>query len=548
MRSRKDSLLNTIVSNKGKNEDIQPQVLELLSLPYELDIREYTRVIQSCNSLSLASVVMQEVRRRGLVPDVMMYNVFLKKCEESRDKDKAFEVYHTMIEENAVPDRHTMSILIRSCLAVDLPSEAESLLKQMVLRGIDLNSYVFNVVIDYYARKALPLEAFRMRENMASYSIKPDEYTISSLMAACYPVAPSKSYLQQLFDDLVNGPLPARAVCTNALFSGIAKAPHLENHYKLKVAVDFHTELSRRDYVVGQHAYTSLMSCCAKVGDVEQAKRFLNWMQKGHVEPNQYILTAFIATCSKAKDYRSALTMFDYMRSCPQTEKDCKRPNRYTYEALILAAGNAGRLEDAFVIFEDMVEDGFAPDASSYAKLVLACGICGNLIRGQQCIDEVNYQKIPKTSFFYHSMIDLYSRCGQLGRAVEVLNEVRASRTIETSHYHYEPIVKLLAERGQWEDVDAFLDAWGDVSYSTYLYLITDCYKRGLWERVVRYDQMMEAAGQRPYTSLVPLIEESKKKVADIRSGKLDANSGHVNWSELDFDLDFDFDANATLF
>ena len=129
-----------------------------------------------------------------------------------------------------------------------------------------------------------------------------------------------------------------------------------------------------------------------------------------------------------------------------------------------------------------------------------------------------------------------------------MLNEVRASRTIETSHYHYEPIVKLLAERGQWEDVDAFLDAWGDVSYSTYLYLITDCYKRGLWERVVRYDQMMEAAGQRPYTSLVPLIEESKKKVADIRSGKLDANSGHVNWSELDFDLDFDFDANATLF
>ena len=71
-----------------------------------------------------------------------------------------------MVEENVMPDRHTMSILIRSCLAADVPSEAEGLLKKMISHGIDLNSYVFNIVIDYYARKALPLEAFRMRQNM----------------------------------------------------------------------------------------------------------------------------------------------------------------------------------------------------------------------------------------------------------------------------------------------------------------------------------------------------------------------------------------------
>ena len=102
-------------------------MLELLSLPYELDIRDYTKVIQSCNSLQLSSLVMQEVKRRGLNPDVMMFNVYLKKCEEFKNKNKAFDVYRTMIEENIMPDRHTMSILIRSCLAADVPSEAESI-------------------------------------------------------------------------------------------------------------------------------------------------------------------------------------------------------------------------------------------------------------------------------------------------------------------------------------------------------------------------------------------------------------------------------------
>ena len=366
-------------------------------------------------------------------------------------------------------------------------------------------------------------------------------------MAACYPVAPSKLYLQQLLQDLVQGPLPARAVCTNALFSGIAKAPHLENHTKLRIAVDFHSELERRSYTVGQHAYTSLMSCCAKVGDVAQARRFLGSMQRGGVEPNRYILTAFIAACSKAKDYRSALTMFDYMRSCPDapTDAESKRPNRYTYEALVLAAGNAGELADAFAIFQDMVEDGFEPDASSYAKLVLACGICGNLQRGQHVIDVVEQTKLPKTSFFYHSMIDLYSRCGQLDRAVAVLDSVRNSRDVQVSHYHYEPIVKLLAERAAWGEVDAFLKEWGDVSYSTYLFLITDCYKRGLWDRVLMYKERMEDAGHRPYASLLPLIEDAEKRVEDEKSGK---KTELLQWSDLDFDLDFDMDSNDFIF
>ena len=546
LRSKKESLLSSIIAGKGKSEDLQAKVLELLSLPYELDIRDYTKVIQSCNSLQLSSLVMQEVKRRGLNPDFMMFNVYLKKFEEFKNKTKAFDVYRTMIEENIMPDRHTMSILIRSCLAADVPSEAESLLKKMISHGIDLNSYVFNIVIDYYARKALPLEAFRMRQNMEQYSISPDEYTISSLMAACYPIAPSKTYLQMLLTDLTKGPLPARAVCTNALFSGIAKAPHLENHYKLKIAVDFHSELSHRSYVVGQHAYTSLMSCCAKIGDVEQAKRFLKCMQHDGVEANQYILTAFIATCSKAKNYEDALTMFDYMRSCPDTDHDCKRPNRYTYEALILAAGNAGCLDDAFEIFSDMVEDHYQPDASSYAKLILACGLCGDLERGEMCIEHFKQCGLQKTSFFYHSMIDLYSRCGQLEKAVAILNEVRASENVDASHYHYEPIVKLLAERNQWDDVEGFLAAWGDVSYSTYLFLIMDCYKRGLYEKVVDFENRMEMAGQRPYSSLLPLVEDAKKKV---ENGTKDACEGHhMNWSDMNFELDFDLDVNDSLF
>ena len=58
---------------------------------------------------------------------------------------------------------------------------------------------------------------------------------------------------------------------------------------------------------------------------------------------------------------------------------------------------------------------------------------------------------------------------------------------------------------------------------------------------MVKYDQMMEAAGQRPYSSLVPLVEDAKKK--------MEMNSEpHLNWSDMDFNLDFDLDINNSLF
>lgn len=233
--------------------------------------------------------------------------------------------------------------------------------------------------------------------------------------------------------------------------------------------------------------------------------------------------------------------MFDYMRSCPATDRNCKRPNRYTYEALILAAGNAGKLDDAFAIFSDMVEDGFAPDASSFTKLVLACGLCHDLVRGQQCVDSVLAQNIPKTSFFYHSMIDLYSRCGQLDRAVAG------------------------AERGASLRLGAALP----------LSLRTDCEATGGARAVGRRGRVLEGVGRRELLD-VPVSDYGLLQAVSVGQGgalrRDDGGGGaaavlvagatrggreeevktseeqHVNWSDMDFNLDFDLDANASLF
>ena len=543
LRKTKDDILRTMSSISKSGGNIEDQIQLLLSLPYELDIRDYTKAIQSCNSVRLSSLLMKELHNRGLTPDLLLYNVYLKKCEDFKAKEEAFVGYRQLLADHIMPDKHTIIVLIRCCLQSNSPEEAEHVLDDAFSRNVEVNSYMFNLLIDYFARRNQPGEAFRLRIKMNSSGISPDEYTVSSLMAACCPQLPSHADLAVLLEDVKSAPLPARSVCVSALFSGIAKATHLENHLKLRIILSFFDALRSRGYILGQHAYTSLMACCAKLGVLDQAKAFLDDMRMCSIEPNLYILTAFISTCSRAKDYETALHVFNYMRSCPDTQ--CQ-PNKFTYEAMLIAAGNAGSLRDALSIYHDMIDEGIVPDTSTYARMMIVCGLCQDLTMGLQFVDLFAQKHLPRTSFFYHAYIDLYSRCGQLEKAVAILNEVRASTTVDTSHYHYEPIVKLLAERNQWDDVERFLAAWGDVSYSTYLYLIMDCYKRGLYEKVIDFENRMEKAGQRPYSSLVPLIEDAKKMVTN---GTKDACEGHhMNWSDMNFELDFDLDVNDSLF
>ena len=548
LKKTKDDILRTMASISKAGGNIEEQVEMLLALPYELDICDYTKAIQSCNDVHLLSLLMYELHNRGLVPDLLLFNVYLKKCEDLEEKEEAFHTYSTLLSDGVVPDKHTMILLIRCCLQSHSPAEAESVLLDAFGRHVEVNSYMYNLLIDYYARRSQPSDAFRLRVQMSYHGIAPDEYTISSLMAACCPQLPSRSHLLILLEDVKTSPLPARSVCASALFSGIAKAPNIENHQKLRIITLFYDALRSRGYVLGQHAYTSLMACCAKLGDVAQAKQFIRDMKASGVEPNQYTLTAFISTCSKGKDYPAALAAFNFMRRASDacggyamgggyssatgggyatggaprannasgkgagTENKTK-PNKYTYEAMLVAAGNADRFADAMQIYADMLEEGIRPDASTYARLIIVCGLCQQLQQGVRFVEAFSLTGLPRTSFFYHALIDLYARCHQFARAYAVLNEVRRSPTIEATHHHYEPLIRVLVETRRWEGVDALLAQWAEVSYTTLQFLILNSHKQGDWARVVRYAAMMRQNGQKPYAALVAIIDHAGQQV-----------------------------------
>ena len=93
LKKTKDDILRTMASISKAGGNIEEQVEMLLALPYELDICDYTKAIQSCNDIHLLSLLMYELHNRGLVPDLLLFNVYLKKCEDLEEKEEAYQ-YH----------------------------------------------------------------------------------------------------------------------------------------------------------------------------------------------------------------------------------------------------------------------------------------------------------------------------------------------------------------------------------------------------------------------------------------------------------------------
>ena len=64
IKRQKDDILRVLNPKKCRADDVQDKIVQLLRLPLELDIREYTKALSCCNSLELSDYVMEQARYR----------------------------------------------------------------------------------------------------------------------------------------------------------------------------------------------------------------------------------------------------------------------------------------------------------------------------------------------------------------------------------------------------------------------------------------------------------------------------------------------------
>ncbi|KAK2999272.1 hypothetical protein RJ639_023467 [Escallonia herrerae] len=110
--------------------------------------------------------MLDEMRERGIEPDVQLYNSIISWNCKLGNMKRAFALFDELPERGVVPNVHTYGALIYCVCKAGNMDAAEILHNEMQRKGIEVNLVILNTLMDGYCKNGMIDEAWRLQSNM----------------------------------------------------------------------------------------------------------------------------------------------------------------------------------------------------------------------------------------------------------------------------------------------------------------------------------------------------------------------------------------------
>ncbi|KAL6339488.1 hypothetical protein AAG906_033027 [Vitis piasezkii] len=168
-------------------------------------------------------------------------------------------------------------------------------------------------------------------------------------------------------------------------------------------------------FVLGGIDYRTVVNALCKNGFVQAAEMFCCKVLRLGFGLDTHVCTSLVLANCRRDDLGEAFRVFEKMSK----EESC-RPNSVTYSILIHGLCEAGRLEEAFQLKQEMVEKGCQPSTRTYTVLIKAKCDIGMTDKAMNMLDEMATKACVPNVHTYTILIDRLCREGK----IEVANGV----------------------------------------------------------------------------------------------------------------------------
>ncbi|XP_058766904.1 pentatricopeptide repeat-containing protein At2g22070-like [Vicia villosa] len=429
----------------------------------------FTNVLASCvatGTLDIGKKVHSFIVKLGLTGVVPVANSLLNMYAKSGDSLMAKVVFDRM----RLRDKSTWNIMISMHMQSGRLDTALALFDQMIDRDI----VSWNSIIAGYCHQGHDSKALETFSDMfRSSSLKPDKFTLGSVLSACANLA-SLKLGKQIHAYIVRAEIDISGALGNALMSMYAKSGAVEiartivelrgtsslnviaftsllNGYvkigDVNPAREIFDSLKCRDVI----AWTAMIVGYAKNGLLNDALELFRLMITDGTRPNSYTLAAVLsvfsslasldhgkqlhATAIRLEEVSSVsvgnalITM--YSRSgCIQDARKvfnqiCTERDTLTWTSMIIALAQHGLGNEAIELFEEMLKSNLKPDHITYVGVLSACTHVGLVEQGKRCFNLMkNVHHIEPTPSHYACMIDLFGRAGLMEDAYNFIQSM----------------------------------------------------------------------------------------------------------------------------
>lgn len=302
----------------------------------------------------------------------------------------------------------------------------------------------WNTVIAGNAQNGMYKEAFRNIKEMGNANVKPDAFTLSSVLpifAEYVDVLKGKEIhgyaIRHGFDeDVYIGSslidmyanctrvedsfslfwlLPCRdAVSWNSIIAGCVQNGQFDEGLKL-----FREMLMAKIKPMAV-SFSSIMPACAHLTTLHLGKQLHGCIVRGGFDENMFIASSLVDMYGKCGNIRVARRIFDKM----------DRRDMVSWTAMIMGCAFHGHARDAISLFKQMEIEGVRPNCVAFVAVLTACNHAGMVDEARKYFKSMvqDYNISPELEH-HVAMADLLGRAGKLDEAYEFISSMQIQKT-----------------------------------------------------------------------------------------------------------------------
>ncbi|KAG6392140.1 hypothetical protein SASPL_146351 [Salvia splendens] len=319
-----------------------------------------------CKSADMARKVFEQSPAMDIVICTAMISGFALNGMNS----DALEIFRCLVERKMTPNAVTFASTLPACAGSMALALGKELHGSIIRRGLEGRCYIASALTDMYAKCGRLDLGHRVFER----TLERDSVCWNSIIMNC---------------------------CQNG---------------KPEMALDIFREMgleegARYDCV----SISAALSACASLSSLRHGKELHGFMVRGGFELDLFASSALIDMYAKCGNLGLAQRVFDVMES----------RNEVSWNSIIAAYGNHGRLQECLTLFDAMEGEGYEPDSVTFLAIMSACGHAGRVEEGRRYFNMmVEEHKIPARREHYACLIDMLGRAGRLGEAFGVIGEM----------------------------------------------------------------------------------------------------------------------------
>ncbi|KAM2061913.1 hypothetical protein ACFX1T_046924 [Malus domestica] len=382
-----------------------------------------------------ASRLFQDMISTSVKPDSITFASFLPSVAEQGNMKQGKEIH---------------GYIVRHCVPLDMFLQSALIDVYFKCRNVEMAFKIFNqstrtdvvmctTMISGFVLNGMNSDASEIFRWLLKQKMRPNSLTVASVLPACAGLATLK-FGKEVHGNILKHGFDGMCYVGSALIDMYAKSGRLDLAHRVlqrlterdvvcwnsmitsysqngkpEEALDLFRQMGMEDVKYDRVSISAGQSACANLPAFHYGKEIHSFMIRNTFSSDLFAESALIDMNAKCGNLDLARRVFDMM----------EEKNEVSWNSIISAYGNHGRLKESLVLFHKMLGNGILPDHVTFLGILFACGHAGAVDDGilyfRSMIEE--YRILARLEH-YACMVDLLGRAGHLHEALETIKNM----------------------------------------------------------------------------------------------------------------------------